>query len=143
MKSNLNYNSVDNTNDMIFYFSKGIYGFEEHHQFEFINQTDDVNNPFRLMVSLKNPKISFIVVPPTYIHDSYEIKINDLDLLELGVKDQNDVFVLGIVSIPQEKNCLYVNLKSPIALSMSSKRGKQIILENDNYSIRHTVQLKD
>jgi flagellar assembly factor FliW len=125
----------------VFLFFNGIYGFEQHHQFGFINQTDDANNPFRLMVSLSNPDISFVVIPPTFIHDNYEIKIDDIELKELGIKDESDILVFCIVSLSHNNNSIYVNLKSPIVLSVSKKCGKQIILDNSPYEIRHIVEL--
>ncbi|QOR35365.1 flagellar assembly protein FliW [Clostridium sp. 'deep sea'] len=127
--------------DTVFTFKNGIYGFENHHQFGFVNQTDDIDNPFRLMVSINNPDISFVVVPPTFVHENYEIKIDDLELQELDVCDSNDIVVVCIVSLAQDGKSIYVNLKSPIVLALSKKRGKQIILDNSPYDIRHVVEL--
>ena len=126
--------------DIAYTFADGIYGFADYKQFVFINQTQDIANPFRLMVALDAPEVSFVVVPPTFVHENYEIKIDDAELLELGIADEQDIMVFSIVSLADNGSELYVNLKSPLVLSMSTRFGRQIILDESSYQIRHVLK---
>lgn len=127
----------------VFLFEDGLYGFEQLKKYVFINQGASADHIFRLMVSVDRPEISFIVVPPTFIHDHYEVKVDDADLESLSIVDENDIMVLCIVSIAKDNKHIFVNLKSPVILSMSEKKGKQIILDSSPYEIRHIIKIKD
>jgi len=129
-------------NGDVFEFSEGIYGFEDLRKFTFINQSENINNPFRLMVSLERPEVSFITVPPTFVHENYEVSIDDFELEQLGIFKAEDIIVFCIVTLAKDGRSMSVNLKSPVILSMATKYGKQIILEDSQYEIRHIVCLK-
>lgn len=126
----------------IYTFKEGIYGFEQLKKFVFVNQGNK-ENIFRLMISIDKPEIGFIVVPPTFVYKNYEIEICDTELENIGVKSEHDLFVLCIVTLSKDNTRIFVNLKSPLVFSSSAKSGKQVILDNSPYKIRHMISIKN
>ena len=123
----------------IFIFENGLYGFEHLRRFVFINRSKNPDNPFKLMISLDNSNISFVVVSPFEICKDYEIDIEDLELNKIGVAQSSDIIVLSIVTLSKEN--ISLNLKSPIILSLATNKAKQIILKDDRYDTKHTINL--
>ncbi len=129
--------------ELIITFVDGIYGFEHLNRFAFYKRQENENNPFNIMQSIEDPSVSFIVIPPFLLDQEYEIELEDSDIEGLDIKDESEVMVLSIVSVPKGENFFSVNFRSPIVFSMKSKLGKQIILEQSDYEIRHKVMLAD
>lgn len=123
----------------IFIFENGLYGFEYLRRFVFIDKSENSDNPFKLMVSLDNPQISFIVVPPFEIYKEYAIEIDDVELKKIGADKPCDIIILSIVTL--SKNSMSLNLKSPIILSLATNKGKQIILDDDKYDTKYIVSI--
>jgi flagellar assembly factor FliW len=122
-----------------YYFENGIYGFENIKEYTIGKLAD--NTIFQTMEAKEDKATGFILVPPVFIDREYSIEVNDDELEDLGIKEEKDIVVLCIVSLVKGKNQIAVNLKSPLILSMSSKKGKQIILDQSSYDTRHIVDL--
>lgn len=127
--------------DDLFIFENGLYGFEHLRRFVFVNKSKNPDNPFKLMVSLDNPEISFIVVPPFEVCSNYEIDIDDIELKKIGVSKLEHMVILCIVTLSKEN--ISTNLRSPIILSLSTNKGKQIILEDDKYETKHMINIRN
>jgi|LGOV01.1.fsa_nt_gb flagellar assembly factor FliW len=127
----------------VFSFEKGIYGFEDINEFKITPASGSKDNPLHIMTSVKVEGIRFILVPPIFADSSYEMEIEDEDIKSLGIEEPEDVMVFSIVSVGKDKKAMTANLKSPIVLSVRTMKGKQIILEKSNYSIKHPLKTKD
>lgn len=127
----------------VFKFEKGIYGFEDINEFTIIPASDAEENPLHIMTSSMDESIRFILIPPIFADSSYEMEIGDEDIKSLGIEEPEDVMAFSIVSVGRDKKTMTANLKSPIVLSVRTMKGKQIILEKSDYSIRHPLKTKD
>lgn len=127
----------------VFSFEKGIYGFEDINEFKITSVSGSKDNPLHIMTSVKVEGIRFILVPPIFADSSYEMEIEEEDIKSLGIEEPEDVMVFSIVSVGKDKKAMTANLKSPIVLSVRTMKGKQIILEKSNYSIKHPLKTKD
>ena len=66
-------------------------------------------------------------------------KLVDL-ALELGIADGNQALVYTTASIPHGRpRDMTLNLAAPIVISGATRLGKQIVLENEAYTMRHRV----
>jgi flagellar assembly factor FliW len=54
------------------------------------------------------------------------------------VEDRSQIAVFSIVTL-RENNQATVNLKAPIVVNLSNRMARQIILQNDTYSIRQSL----
>ncbi len=121
-------------------FEKGLYGLEHLKRYQLVDCEDDLESPFKMMHSLDDSKVSFIVVSPHEIHEDYDIEIEDFELESIGVQDESDVLVMSIVSFSGKDRTLSANLKSPLILSMSSNKGRQIILNDSPYPVHFDLK---
>lgn len=123
-----------------YYFEKGIYGFQDYKEYIIANY-GGIDSPFQIMEAKEEKGVGFILISPALIYKDYEIEVDDSELKAMDIEKPEDVLVLSIVSFI-DKNKISVNLKSPIIISLPSKKGKQIILDDSDYSVKHIVEIK-
>lgn len=123
--------------DCEIYFPNGIYGFEELKRFAFSHSVHN-DNPFKLMVSVDKPEIGFIIISPFDVLSDYDIEVDDSELSEIGIHSHEDIAIYCITVVRENK--VSVNLKSPVIFSNVTKKGMQIITDNNKYSVRHIIQ---
>ena len=122
--------------DAVFDFPNGIFGFESSTQFAvFENKVEDIS--FLYLQSTKDLTPCFLVFEPWDMVPNYEplFSLDDLEMLQ--VDDIEDLILLTTASIPD--GCvenLSLNIKSPIALNPKTRKGFQIILQNQKYNVK-------
>ncbi|MFB5759870.1 flagellar assembly protein FliW [Paenibacillus medicaginis] len=119
----------------IFYFSKGLPGFEELHGF-YLQQHNEL---FSLLSAVDKPDVSFITVNPFDFHTDYEFKLTEQITDELGIRDESQVAVRCIVTWHSQRSLTTVNLLAPIIFNAEKHTGKQIILQNTPYTTKHSL----
>ncbi|MGI6731918.1 MAG: flagellar assembly protein FliW [Anaerovoracaceae bacterium] len=126
--------SVDD--DAIYHFPQGIYGFEEDTQFALFKQDFDELS-FLYLQSTQNIIPSFLVFEPWDFYPGYAPQISPEDLKACQVDSIEDLIFLVIATVPQSIEDLSLNIKSPVVLNPKSKQGRQVILENSDYTVRY------
>ena len=81
--------------------------------------------------SMDDPEMAFPVMDPTVIKKDYNPTINDEIIKPLGELTEENIFVLSTVTVPKELEKMSINLKAPIVINSDTKRGAQIIVEDD------------
>lgn len=138
MKLNTKYHGVKEYEEKdIIRFKKGLPGFEELKSFIMFPVED--NEVFSILHSLEDNSIGLVVVSPFHVIKNYEFKLDDEKISELKVESSEDVLVLNTVTLNSAVENMTVNLKAPIIINIKNKLGEQIILDNPNYSIRHSL----
>ncbi len=118
----------------------GLIGFPDVTDFELLANTDEL--PFMWIRSVEHREISFVVIEPSEILDSYEVEIPDDDIESLGIQSEKDTLVLNIVTIKDGEtiDSATVNLIGPVVLNRHTMEGKQVvILNNHKFSARHPI----
>ncbi len=119
----LHFGMINVEEDYIFHFENGLLGFEILREFVLISDEDTM--PFRWLVSIDEPAISFPLLSPWLIDLSYKP----------GKQFDDPNFVLfSIVTLEDDMGNMTANLKAPIVLNISNQTGEQVILTNDKYS---------
>lgn len=122
--------------DAIFDFPDGIYGFEEVTKFAvFKNNIDDVS--FLYLQSVQNPSPCFLVFEPWDLYANYKPEPSREDLTACEADSIDDLIFLTIANIPSSIHELSINIKSPIVLNPKTRKGKQIILQNSDYTVKY------
>ncbi|KZL94057.1 flagellar assembly protein FliW [Clostridium magnum] len=138
MKLNTKYHGVREYEEKdILSFKKGLPGFEGLNKFIIFPVED--NEIFSILHSLEDDSIGLVVVSPFYVIKNYEFKLEDEKIDELKIESPEDVLVLNTVTLNSAIEKITVNLKAPIIINIKNKLGEQIILDNPNYSIRHSL----
>lgn len=125
---------VDDAN--IFSFPEGLFGFELYHNYAVY---DSEYSPFMWMQSLDDQNLAFLIIDPFLIADDYELDVDDKSLAKIGIKSPADVFVMSIVTIPQDKSPVTANLQGPIVINKNTKQCLQVILNSSKWTTKHDI----
>lgn len=113
-------------------FENGLPGFEHLQLFALIEIEPE--SPFRLLQSVEDPDISFIVVNPFIFFKEYEWELPESVEQELQLACSEEMEIQSIVTIHAESGQATLNLAAPLVLNVKSRLGKQLILHNSGYS---------
>lgn len=117
---------------------EGLIGFENYRRFVLLSSPGE--QPFAWLQSLDDPKLAFVVVNPFEVMGArYRPALAEADLRELGLTKTEEVIFLCVVVVPEDPAKMTINLKGPIAFNEPAKRGKQVILANEEYGVRHLL----
>ncbi|MDB0440914.1 flagellar assembly protein FliW [Clostridioides difficile] len=116
---------------------KGILGFEHLKEYELLDiENNDILKEFN---SIEEDCIGFIVVSPFEILKEYEIVLNQEIVEKLEVKSPNDIMLFNIITLGKTLEESTVNMKAPIVINIKNNSAMQIILSDEEYSIRHPL----
>ncbi|UQW98006.1 flagellar assembly protein FliW [Rummeliibacillus sp. G93] len=128
---------VEIESSQILHFEHGIPGFEDEKGFVLLPIED--NTAFHVLQSIKTAELAFIVTNPFDITTNYSFEIDEIITHSLQINDPRDVAVLSIVSLKESIEQSTINLKAPIVWNTTNNKAKQVILNNEDYAIRHLI----
>jgi flagellar assembly factor FliW len=114
-------------------FPSGIPGFEDHRRFVFVNRAD--LKPFLWLRSLDNAEISFPVIDCNLLRKQVLPKIPDEFMPVIGERSCTEVACYLILRVDHELGIITANTKAPIIIGTHSKRGYQVILDQDDLRV--------
>ncbi|GEB31388.1 flagellar assembly protein FliW [Brevibacillus parabrevis] len=117
------------------FFEDGIPGFSH---LQFFQLMQEEKSPFYLIQSIEEKDVGFWVVDPFLFFPSYEFSLSSSTKEALRMDGQESIAVFSIVTI-RGNNQATVNLKAPIVVNLNNRMGKQVILQDDTYSIRQQL----
>lgn len=126
--------------DDILYFPEGLPGFAEQKRFIFLPYDPVVN--IGLLQSLDDPNLAFVVGNPFYFFPSYELNLSNGDCAALQVASPTDAATMVIFTLGENLENSTVNLKAPLVFNLTKRIGKQIILDREDYQIKHRLPVK-
>ena len=132
-----NFGVVSYNEEDVLHFEEGIPGFERLKSF--ILLSIDEYTPFKWLQSLDDTDIAFVIVDPKVVIKDYKVELDEETIKSLDIKDLNHVLVYAIVVIPEEIEKMTANLKAPIIINAENNKGIQILLDNDDYMIKHPL----
>nr|WP_144921548.1 flagellar assembly protein FliW [Paenibacillus bovis] len=128
---------VEIVEDTILIFEKGIPGFPDEKKFTLLPLPDLTN--MSVMQSVTTPALALVVADPYTLFSPYEFALDDNTVEELEIAGPEDVSALVILTVqdPFEKST--ANLQAPIVMNMKKNKGKQVILNNENYKTKQPL----
>ncbi len=118
-------------------FTKPILGFDECTQYILVEK-ESIFPTFWLQ-SVNNPKLAFPVVSPFSINEDYSIKLQNHDLVDIRLKDINDILIMTLMVVPQVLSSIRTNLRAPIIYNPVNKVAKQLVLYDDKYPVHYYI----
>lgn len=127
----------------LYFFPKGLPGFEETRYFRLIAEGTAVAQ----LIAVSDENIGFIVLRPEAVDPGYEFEIDQESEHILRGSAQGDSELklevwLVLTLNRQEIQQSTVNLKAPLILNLEEKVGVQFILDDEHYSSRQPLMLK-
>lgn len=129
-------------NDAIYKFPDGLYGFEDDKNFAVFEQSfEDVS--FLYLQSIDNLIPCFLVFEPWDLYPNYQPVLSKEDMAACHVDNVDDLIFLVIASVPSSIADLSINIKSPVVLNPKTRKARQVILQNPEYTVKYLPFQKD
>jgi flagellar assembly factor FliW len=128
------FGDIEIPDERLLTFPSGLIGFHQHARFALLE--DEKKLGYQWLQSLDDGNFAFVVVEPGLFKTDYQVEIQDDTLEELEFTDGDEIIILAIVRIPPGRSHeATMNLRGPIVMNVTKRRGKQIIL-NESYPLR-------
>lgn len=131
--------TIEISKEQILSFSNGILGFEDSREFVLLDVPD--NPYFKFLQDIKNSYISFLLTNPWDFFKDYDVELPDEELLKIQINPttENQMVIYTVVTLGQSFKDSTSNLLAPIVINLSSKEGRQFILNDSLYNTRHSL----
>ena len=118
---------------------EGMLGFE--HLRRYVLLTQDKKIPFLWFQSVEDGSVAFVVIHSFVAKPDYEPVISDdeVKLLEIASRGPEDVVLLSVVTIRSDPFNVTANLRAPIVVNTKKMLGKQVVLVESDYSVKHSL----
>jgi flagellar assembly factor FliW len=123
-------------------FPEGIPGFPSVKQYALVE--NDKGHPFFWLQAVEDPGLAFVVTDPLIFKPDYRPALSPEELKELEIDPSNldSAVVLTILTIPHDDPLkLTANLLGPLVINTKTRKGKQFVLSDQNYSHQELLPL--
>lgn len=131
-----NFGELEVNSEDIITFTDGLPGFEKLKKFTLLS--NDANKNFVWLQSIEDGDIALVLFDAGMVIPEYDPQISIDTIKELG-KIENNLLVYNVVVIPSDIKEMTANLVAPIVINKESRIGKQIIVKNEEYSVKHKI----
>ena len=132
------FGTIDYGKDDVISFPNGLVGFPGLTEFLLVDHKD--GTPYKWLQSVSEAGTAFLVADPNSFVEGYSPLIPDSDADFLGLDESSEVVLLTTVSIPHgEPRAMSINLAGPIVVNALTRTGKQVVLDDDAYTVKHRV----
>ena len=126
------FGAIDIPDDKIIVLENGMIGLPEMKYFALIfDEEKEDGGKVRWLQSMDDPETAFPVMDPFLVKADYNPMINDDILRPLGELKEDNTFILTTLTVPRDIQKMSINLKAPIIINSDTRKGAQIIVEND------------
>ncbi|WP_226580603.1 flagellar assembly protein FliW [Halobacillus litoralis] len=120
-----------------FHFEHGLPGFENYHTFALLPV--DEKGVYMALQSIDESGIALIVTNPYLFLTDYEFDLDESTIAETQLEIPEDAAVYNVLTLRESLQQSTINLKAPIVLNARTKKGKQVILNNESYQTKHPL----
>ncbi len=132
------FGTIEVDEEAVITFSQGLFGFENYRRFVVLCL--DEKSPFRWLQSMEEPSLAFVVIEPRHFMPDYAPTISDADAEALGLDEETPYLIFVVVTIPPGKpEQMTANLMGPIIVNAATRMARQVIVEDDGYSTKHSI----
>ncbi len=136
------FGDLEITEDKILTFKEGLPGFPHIRRFAVL-ELDEIK-PFQYLQALDDPPITLFILNPFLVDTAYEFRLSETEMADVNSKNSSELAVYAVATIPENPSEATINLMAPIVINEKDRCGKQVILHNSKYSIKHPlVQIDD
>jgi flagellar assembly factor FliW len=140
------FGELDYDPNAVFLFPAGVPGFEDHHEYLFLNIADC--EPLMFLQSLTCRTLCFVLLPIFVVDPGYRLHLSPEELIELDLPlDREpsigtDILCAALIcASPAEPPT--ANLMAPLVVNLRTKTGKQVVCEESGYSHRHPLRIME
>ena len=131
------FGQIDVKSEDIIIFPDGPLGFPDCTRFTFIDEDRAV--PFRMLQSLDNSALAFVIVDPLIARQDYHFDVTVDDLKLIKTDSTEDLLVYCIVTMSRNIHEVTVNLQGPLVINPEQRLGHQFVLVDADYTTREKL----
>ena len=121
-------------------FQNGLFGFESLKEYVLIS-FEPGSDSLMCLQSTQDSELAFILMNPFNLKRDYDPALTDSDMKDLGITDDTEgVFYYAICVVKDNIADSTLNLKCPVVINPDNQAAKQLILDDERYSFRHSLQ---
>lgn len=135
--STTRFGSVSAENADLVHFPEGILGFSNLKSFILLDDPND--EIFAWLQSCEKPEVAFPILEPELFMDTQVFKLAKSDAEALGLKPEDKIRYFSIITIPEDPTLMTANLKAPIVVNVTSRKGRQCVLQDNDLPIREPI----
>jgi flagellar assembly factor FliW len=94
---------------------------------------------FCWLQSIDDGDLAFALINIYNVMPEYNPLVRSDEVAALGDLTDNNLLVYNVVVIPEDIKQMRANLRAPIVINPSTKKGKQVILDNDDYELKYRI----
>ncbi len=118
--------------------SEGMIGFQNLRQYVVVNTKE--GSPYRWLQSIEYATLAFLVSIPEFFVSDYAPEITDAEAKSLGLAPETAHLILVTTTIPAgNPDAATANLAAPVVINLETRKAKQVILEDEAYTIRYPI----
>ena len=132
------FHDIDYQPEDILRFPNGLFGFEDEKEFLLLPFAGSDGTLLSLQ-SVQTPALAFVVMNPFALRSDYAPQLPPDQLQQLQVERSQELcfYVLCVVREPVGEST--VNLKCPVAVNIDRQEAMQVILDTQDYHMRHKL----
>lgn len=133
------FGEIDIAEEKIITFDQGLLGFEEYKQYTILYDLESKEDSISWLQSIDEPGLALPIINPLLVKTDYNPMVEDtlLESLE-GISEENMAIFL-VMTVPSDLTKMSVNLKAPLVINSDTKKGIQVIVENQDYTVKYSV----
>lgn len=134
------FGEIDIEEEKIITLENGMIGLPEFQKFALIFDEEKGMKASSIMwlQSMDDPQTAFPVMQPNTVKPDYNPTVNDEVLSPLGELKEENTYVLVTLTAASDVKETSVNLKAPIVINTDTRKGCQIIVEDD-YPVKYMI----
>lgn len=134
------FGEVDLDENKIITIENGLMGFEEYKRYTILyDLEEDGDSYISWFQSVEEPALALPVISPVCIKEDYNPIVEDELLKPLGELTEDNLVILLTMTVPSDPKLATTNLKAPIIINSDTRKGCQLIVENEDYVIKYNV----
>lgn len=134
------FGEIDLTDEKIITLEKGLMGFDEFKQYTILYDCEkEEGTNISWFQSVEEPTLALPVINPLIVKEDYNPVVEDELLQALGDINEENLVILITMTVPENLEEMSVNLKAPIIINADTRKGAQIIVENQDYEVKYKI----
>lgn len=134
------FGEVDVAEEKLLTFDNGIIGLENMKSFVLLYDSEKgEGDTITWLQSIDDADFAMPVINPYVVKQDYNPMVEDEMLIPLGELNPEDLMVFTTIRVPADITQMTVNFKAPIIIHAKTRKGCQIIAENEDYLVRQPV----
>ena len=115
----------------------GMIGFPDQKKFCLVDPGDETL--ILWLQSIDEPTLAFPLLEPKIIRNDYIARLSANEMRELALESLSGAAVFSVLTIPADVTQMTVNLKAPLVINLKNRIARQVVLQENDYSIKHNM----